>query len=71
MGLAFAAGLIFIPAPAGAGVRDAILVATLSDQIGAADALAVAVASRAILLAVDAVLAGAGIVVRRSTEPKD
>jgi uncharacterized membrane protein YbhN (UPF0104 family) len=64
MGLAFAVGLIFIPAPAGAGVREAVLVATFAPQIGTAEALAVALASRVLLLLADVVLAGVGAVVR-------
>ena len=60
MGLAWAAGLIFIPAPAGAGVRDAVIVATFAPHIGTAPALAVALASRVLLLLADVLLALAG-----------
>jgi len=69
MGLAWAAGLVFIPAPAGAGVRDAVLVATFAPQIGAAPALAVALASRVLLLLADVALAGVGALIesRRGT----
>jgi hypothetical protein len=62
MGLAWAAGLIFIPAPAGAGVRDAVIVATLAPLIGTTSAFAVALASRVLLLVADVVLALAGAV---------
>lgn len=62
MGLAWAAGLIFIPAPAGAGVRDAVLVATFTPLLGATSAFAVALASRLLLLVADVVLALAGAV---------
>jgi glycosyltransferase 2 family protein len=62
MGLAWAAGLIFIPAPAGAGVRDAVLVATFAPLIGTTAAFAVALASRVLLLVADVVLALAGAV---------
>jgi glycosyltransferase 2 family protein len=65
MALGFAAGLIFIPAPAGAGVRDAVLVATLSGQIGTTSALAVALASRVLLIFADVSLAAAGAVIGR------
>jgi glycosyltransferase 2 family protein len=65
IGLAWAAGLAFIPAPAGAGVREAVLVLTLGPFIGAAPALAVALASRVLLLLADVVLAGAGVGLRR------
>ena len=60
MGLAWAAGLIFIPAPAGAGVRDAVIVAIFAPHIGTAPALAVALASRVLLLLADVLLALAG-----------
>jgi glycosyltransferase 2 family protein len=62
MGLAWAAGLIFIPAPAGAGIRDAVLVATFAPLVGSTSAFAVALASRLLLLLVDVVLALAGAV---------
>lgn len=64
MGLAFSAGLLFIPAPAGGGIRDAVLVATFTPEIGATKALAVALASRVLLILSDVVLAGIGAVVR-------
>ncbi len=64
MALAWAVGLIFIPAPAGAGVREAVLVATFAPQIGGPEALAVALASRVLLLLADVVLAGIGAAVR-------
>jgi glycosyltransferase 2 family protein len=58
MCLAVAAGILFIPAPAGAGIRDAVLVATLAPTIGATNALAVALVSRVVLIGVDLLLAG-------------
>ncbi|MCW2539783.1 MAG: hypothetical protein JWN95_1508 [Frankiales bacterium] len=66
MGLAFAAGLLFIPAPAGAGLREAVLVATFGPEIGTTNALAVAVASRVLLLVADVTLALAGALVGRT-----
>lgn len=60
MALGWAAGLIVLPAPAGAGVREAVLVATLAPQIGVASALTVAVASRMLLLLADVGLAVIG-----------
>ncbi|HEY2044129.1 MAG TPA: lysylphosphatidylglycerol synthase domain-containing protein [Jatrophihabitans sp.] len=68
MGLAFAAGLIFIPAPAGAGLREAVLVATFSPDIGAINALAVALASRVLLIVADVVLAAGGYAASRSAQ---
>jgi glycosyltransferase 2 family protein len=65
MGLAWAAGLAFIPAPAGAGVREAVLVLTLGPFIGATAALAVALASRVLLLLADVALAGFAVGLRR------
>lgn len=64
IGLGWAAGLVFVPAPAGAGIREAVLVATLAPQIGAAPALAVALASRVLLVLADVVLACLGVVIR-------
>lgn len=57
MALAVCAGVLFIPAPAGAGVRDVILTLVLSTTLTNAQALAVVVASRMILIVVDVVLA--------------
>ena len=64
MALAWAVGLIFIPAPAGAGVREAVLVATFAPQIGGPEALVVALASRVLLLLADVALAGLGALAR-------
>ena len=58
MALAVCAGILVIPAPAGAGIRDAVLVATLAPGIGATNGIAVALVSRATLIMVDLVLAG-------------
>jgi uncharacterized membrane protein YbhN (UPF0104 family) len=64
MALGWAAGLIVIPAPAGAGVREAVLVATLAAQVGSSPALAVAVASRVLLLLADVALAALSLLLR-------
>lgn len=56
--LAFVAGLLVVPLPAGAGVREGVLVATLAGSIGAPAALTVSLVSRLVLLAVDLVMAG-------------
>jgi hypothetical protein len=58
--LGWAAGIAFIPAPAGAGVRDGVLVLTLAPLLGTAPALIVALASRVVILVVDVLLAAAG-----------
>lgn len=65
MGLAWAAGIAFLPAPAGAGVRDTILVLTLAPITGSSQALTIALASRLLLLLADVLLAAAGAIARR------
>ncbi|GGR61509.1 hypothetical protein J2S40_000829 [Nocardioides luteus] len=67
MALAWAAGIAFIPAPAGTGIREALLALTLGPFIGAPEALTVALASRVLLLVADVVLAGLGAVAGRRT----
>jgi uncharacterized membrane protein YbhN (UPF0104 family) len=57
MGLAWAVGLAFVPAPAGAGVREGVLLLTLTPSVGPGAALAVALASRGLLVLVDVTLA--------------
>jgi hypothetical protein len=56
--LAFVAGLLVVPLPAGAGVREGVLVATLAGSVGAPAALTVSLVSRLVLLGVDLVMAG-------------
>jgi glycosyltransferase 2 family protein len=56
--LAFVAGLLVVPVPAGAGVREGVLVAMLAGSIGGPAALTVSLVSRLVLLAVDVVMAG-------------
>jgi uncharacterized membrane protein YbhN (UPF0104 family) len=56
--LAFVAGLLVVPLPAGAGVREGVLAATLAGSIGAPAALTVSLVSRLVLLGVDLVMAG-------------
>jgi glycosyltransferase 2 family protein len=57
--LAFCLGIIFIPAPAGAGIRDVALTVALSPVLGPNEALAVALVSRVMLAVLDFVMAGA------------
>jgi hypothetical protein len=57
--LAFVAGLLLVPLPSGAGVREGVLVALLSGSIGTPAALAVGVVSRFLLVVVDLALAAA------------
>jgi glycosyltransferase 2 family protein len=58
-GIAFAvcAGVLFIPVPAGAGIRDVIIALVLGGLLGSSAALAVAIASRVILSLGDVLLA--------------
>jgi uncharacterized membrane protein YbhN (UPF0104 family) len=60
VGLAYAVGLVVVVAPAGAGAREAVLVAVCAPIVGAASALAVALACRLLLTLADVVLAVAG-----------
>jgi uncharacterized membrane protein YbhN (UPF0104 family) len=58
--LAWCAGFVAVIVPAGAGVREVLLVAVLAPVIGASGAIAVALASRMLTTAADLVMAGAG-----------
>ncbi|WP_300680103.1 lysylphosphatidylglycerol synthase domain-containing protein [Nocardioides sp.] len=55
--LGWAAGIAFIPAPAGAGVRDTLIAVGLTPFIGTTPAVTVALASRVLLLIADVALA--------------
>ena len=57
MALAMPLGILFLPAPAGAGVRDVVLALVLSSALSRGQLLAVIVASRVILVACDVFLA--------------
>lgn len=61
IGLAWAAGVAFIPAPAGAGVREGVLLVTLGPLVGAEAAIATALASRALLILADITLAATSV----------
>jgi len=67
MALAVTAGVLFVPAPAGAGIRDVVLTLVLSAALDSGQALAVVVASRGILLMADVTLAGAAALTRRTS----
>jgi len=60
--LGWALGLVAVFAPAGVGVRDAVLLAVLSPLIGRTPALAVTLASRGLLALTDVVLAAVAAV---------
>jgi len=57
MGLAVSAGILFIPAPAGAGLREVVLGYVLVVVMTSGQAVAVVVASRVLLIAVDLLFA--------------
>jgi uncharacterized membrane protein YbhN (UPF0104 family) len=59
--LAFSIGPLFVVLPAGAGVREAVLVVVLATVLSTAEATAVALTSRGLLLATDGLLAVAGL----------
>ena len=65
MALAIPLGVLFIPAPAGAGIRDVILVLVLSAPLGAGPALGVVIVSRVLLIIGDLLLAGVAGAMRR------
>ncbi len=71
IGLAWAAGLAVIPAPAGAGVREGVLVLTLGPVVGGEAAVTVALASRALLVLVDIALAATSVGLRRLRGVRD
>lgn len=65
MALAVCAGVLVVPAPAGAGPREAVLAYCLAGVLAGPATLVVVVASRVILVAVDLALAAFGAVVGR------
>jgi glycosyltransferase 2 family protein len=67
MALAVPLGILFIPAPAGAGIRDVVLLLVLRSSVGSSEALAIVVASRAVLIGCDLVLAGLAALTLRRT----
>ena len=68
--IAFSLGPLLVVLPAGAGVREAVLVVLLHSVLSTPEATAVALTSRGILMATDGLLAlGAGLVPRRHHDP--
>lgn len=63
--LAWTVGFLVVIAPAGAGVREAVLVLALSPVLPAAEALLVALASRVLLTSADLGLAGVAVLLER------
>lgn len=64
--LAFCLGLVFVPAPAGAGIREVTLVLAFGPVLGPGESLAVALISRIMLTMLDFVLAAAIVPVCRA-----
>lgn len=60
--LAMAAGVLFIFAPSGAGVREALIVSALAPVMSTGEALGIAVVSRAIFILADVLSAGGAAV---------
>jgi glycosyltransferase 2 family protein len=65
LGLAMGLGPVFVVLPAGAGVREAVLVATLTTVLSVPEAVAVALVSRALVMFGDAVLGLAAFLAAR------
>ncbi|GAB3464243.1 lysylphosphatidylglycerol synthase domain-containing protein [Actinophytocola sediminis] len=64
--LAFCLGLLFVPAPAGAGIREVTLVLAFGSVLGHGESLAVALISRIMLTMLDFALAAATVPVCRA-----
>ena len=71
LALAWAAGYVTPGAPAGIGLREAVLVLALGPALGQADALAVALAYRLLTLIADGILALTGFVLARNPGATD
>jgi uncharacterized membrane protein YbhN (UPF0104 family) len=70
MALAVSLGVLFIPAPAGAGIRDVVLALVLSRVMTSGQALAVVVTSRMILIGCDLFIAAIVGLARRPSAPR-
>ena len=70
--IAFSLGPLLVVLPAGAGVREAVLVVLLHSVLSTSEATAVALTSRGILMATDGLLAlAAGLVPHRHHAEQD
>jgi glycosyltransferase 2 family protein len=68
-GIAAAVSLVVIPLPAGAGLREAILVLLLAPEIGVAGATLVAIIARLLLTVADVAAAGLAAAATRHQQP--
>ena len=59
--LAASVGILFVPAPAGAGIRDVVLIATLGISLTGAQALGVGLGSRVLLIVADLLMAALAV----------
>lgn len=69
--MSWVAGFLFIPAPAGVGVREAVLILVLGAALVPDDAFAFAIISRVLLIAVDAFSAAIGFGIGFARRKKD
>jgi hypothetical protein len=68
--LAVCFGILFVPAPAGAGIRDVVLIATLGVSMTGAQALGVGLASRGLMIFVDLIMAALGVLGSRMSRDR-
>ena len=66
--LAIPVGILFLPAPAGAGVREVVLTLVLSTAMPTGQAFAIVVASRIILIVSELLLAGIATLIDRAAK---
>ena len=72
MALAVPLGVLFIPAPAGAGIREVVLALILSSAMPAGRAVAIVIASRVVSTVCDLLAAGgAALLPGREADPRD
>lgn len=69
VGLAISAGVLFVPAPAGSGAREVILLLALMAIVPRGEALAVVVTSRVLTLGADLSLAAIAVLLTRGQRP--
>jgi hypothetical protein len=63
--LAVCVGILVVPAPAGAGIRDVVLIATLGVWMTGAQALGIGLVSRVLMIVADLLLAALAVLVSR------
>jgi hypothetical protein len=63
--LAMAAGVVFVIAPSGAGIREVVIVAALAPVMASAEAFGIAVVSRVLFIGVDVTAAGVAAISAR------